>query len=232
MQRIIQINIAGRMQPIEEDAYLILKDYISALERQFTGDDGKEIIEDIEARISELFTIRLQSGSPAIDRADVQKVIDTLGSASDLNDGSQGQTTGSSGGNDPFAKASSSTYSGYNRTNQRQRRTMYQNDRLVRDPYNKVLGGVCSGIAHYFDIDPVIIRLILVVLLLTFGVGVIAYIIAWIVIPEARSRAELYYENPMTFHDISRNMSEELDDLKRRGEQMSRELREFFSKKR
>src|SRR5205809_7956962 len=87
MQRIIQINIAGRVQPIEEDAYLLLKEYINTLERQFKDDEGREIIEDIENRIAELFAIRLQSGSPAIDRADVQKVIDTLGSASDLHDG-------------------------------------------------------------------------------------------------------------------------------------------------
>ncbi len=92
MQRIIQINIAGRVLPIEEDAYILLKEYITSLERQFAGDDGKEIIEDIENRIAELFGIRLQGGSPAIDRADVQKVIDTLGAASDIQDAGAGSS--------------------------------------------------------------------------------------------------------------------------------------------
>jgi len=224
MQRIIQINIAGRMLPIEEDAYQQLKDYISALERHFTGEDGKEIVEDIENRISELFTIRLQSGSPAIDRSDVQKVIDTLGTASDLNEGAAAAAYSSSG----TSYGRSDKYSSY-----RQRSYGSRRNRLLRDPFNKVVAGVCSGVAHYFDIDPVIIRLIVVAISLgTFGTGLLAYLIAWAVIPQARSRAELYNEYPMTFHDISRSMADELQDLKIRGEQMSRDLRDFFSKKR
>ncbi|MCW3122105.1 MAG: hypothetical protein JWQ38_1597 [Flavipsychrobacter sp.] len=224
MQRILQINIAGRILPIEEDAYNILKDYITSLERQFSGDDGKEIIEDIENRIAELFSIRLQGGSPGIDRADVRKVIDTLGAASDLNDGpkasSQGNyrpnfTTGGNAGNQGNSFP-----------------PPYTRERLLRDPYDKVIGGVCSGIGHYFEMDPVIVRLVMVVLFLVFGIGFIAYLIAWAVIPAARSREELYNNgNPMTFHDITRNVSGELQDLKQRGEQMSRELQDFFRKK-
>jgi len=234
MQRILQINVAGRVLPIEEDAYNLLKDYITTLERQFSGDEGKEIIEDIENRIAELFAIRLQSGSPAIDHADVKKVIDTLGTASDLHDGPAAQGPQSQGQN-------RQQYSGYNNSyntgQQRGPGRPYTNtrERLLRDPYDKVLGGVCSGISHYFDVDPVLIRLAMVVLFLTFGIGFIAYIIAWAVIPAARTREELYNMNggqPMTFHDISRNVEDELQDLKRRGEQMSRELKDFFSKKR
>ncbi len=229
MQRILQINIAGRILPIEEDAYNTLKDYITSLERQFSGTDGKEIIEDIENRIAELFAIRLQGGSPAIDRSDVQKVMETLGAASDLHD-------------EPGAPSSSRSYGrAYDNRNSYSgpmpnsgRPYPYSHDRLLRDPYDKVIGGVCSGIGHYFEIDPVIVRLIMVVLFLVFGIGFIAYIIAWIVIPAAKSREELYNMNngnPMTFHDISRNVGHELEDLKQRGEQMSRELRDFFSKK-
>ena len=226
MQRIIQINIAGRVLPIEEDAYTMLKDYINSLERQFRGDDSREIIEDIENRIAELFSIRLQGGSPAIDRFDVQKVIDTLGAASDLKD-----DTSSSSNNSQ--KQGGGYYSG-GRNNYGQPNS-YNRDRLLRDPYDKVIGGVCSGISHYFDIDPVIVRLVMVVLFLTAGIGFLAYLIAWAVIPAARSREELFNMNngnPVTFHDISRNVNDELQDLKRRGEQMSRELKDFFGKKR
>ena len=227
MQRIIQINIAGRILPIEEDAYVILKEYITSLERQFGADDGKEIIEDIENRIAELFGIRLQGGAPAIDRSDVQKVIDTLGAASDLHDGPTNNSNNASQGSRQYT---------YNQYQQRgsARPYPYTHDRLLRDPYDKVIGGVCSGIARYFDVDPVIMRLVMVVLFLVFGVGFIAYIIAWAVIPAAKSREELYNMNngnPITFHDITRNVSDELQDLKKRGEQMSRELRDFFSKK-
>jgi phage shock protein PspC (stress-responsive transcriptional regulator) len=221
MQRIVQINIAGHVLPVEEDAYIVLKEYINSLERQFTGDDGKEIIEDIENRIAELFNIRLQSGAPAINRSDVQKVIDTLGTPGDLLDG--GQPQGS--------KQSSSTNSGWQASNGRP----YTHNRLLRDPYDKVIGGVCSGIAHYFEIDPLLVRLVMVVLFLTVGIGFVAYLIAWAVIPAANNREELYSRNngnPVTFHDITRNVENELHDLKKRGEQMSKDLKDFFSKKR
>ncbi|PQJ09892.1 hypothetical protein CJD36_018395 [Flavipsychrobacter stenotrophus] len=221
MQRIIQINIAGRVIPIEDDAYNMLKDYLSALERQFVGADGKEIIEDIENRIAELFMIRQQSGSAAIDRSDVQMVIAKLGAPTDINDG---HTQSYSSGRQSAGYSGQSTYS-------RQNYYVPRKDRLFRDPYNKMIGGVCSGLAHYFDVDTVIIRLIMAVLFLMFGVGFLAYIIAWAIIPQARSLEELNYGTPMSFHDITQNVGEELEDLKKRGEQMSRELKDFFSKK-
>lgn len=234
MQRILQINIAGRILPIEEDAYNILKDYLTTLERQFSGADGKEIIEDIENRIAELFSIRLQGGSAAIDRSDVQKVMETLGAPNDLGDepGAQNYSRAQYSSRSYNRSNASGYYTGPTPNNGRPYTANHE--RLLRDPYDKVIGGVCSGIGHYFEIDPVIVRLIMVVLFLVFGIGFIAYIIAWIVIPVARSREELYNMNngnPMTFHDITRNVGHELEDLKQRGEQMSRELRDFFSKK-
>ena len=223
MQRIIQINIAGRLIAIEEDAYSMIRDYINALERQFAGADGKEIIEDIESRISELFSIRLQSGSPAIDRFDVQKVIDTLGDPNDIHDGPKSSAATSA--------ALSVTYTGYKKSGSGRQESNGRRQRLFRDPYDKVIGGVCSGLSHYFDIDVVIFRLILLVLLLSAGIGVIPYLVAWAVIPVATSREELEYGSSVTIHDIGRNVTEELHDLKKRGEQMSAELKDFFSKK-
>ena len=230
MQRIIQINIAGHVIPIEDDAYAALKEYIDALGRQFPGADGNEIIEDIEGRVAELFNIRLQAGAPAIDRNDVRKVIDTLGAPADLNDG---PATGSSSG---YSSRQSAGYSGarsytYSAFDHRTAYNQPRRDRLLRDPYDKMIGGVCSGLAHYFDIDPVIIRLVMAVLFLTAGIGLIAYLIAWAIIPAARTPQELEYGTPVTIHDISNNVGAELEDLKRRGEEMSRELRDFFSKK-
>ncbi len=231
MQRIIQINIAGRVLPIEEDAYVLLKNYINALERQFTGTDGKEIIEDIESRISELFSTRLQSGAHAIDGADVQKVIDTLGAPADLHDGS----SSSSSGYGNTSKTGSSSSGGYNagyNTKQSQYNNNPNRDRLLRDPFDKMVGGVCSGLAHYFDVDTVIVRLIMLVLILTAGIGLLVYVIAWCIIPAAKTPADLEYGNPMTFHDISHNVTQELTDLQKRGERMSRELQDFFRSKR
>ncbi len=221
MQRIIQINIAGRILPIEEDAYTLLSDYIKSLKRQFTGEEGKEIIEDIEHRISELFSLKLESGAQAIDRTDVQNVISTLGAASDLS-GDGGSTTDSKSGGYNAGGYSSSNYA-------RPRQA-----KLLRNPYDKVIGGVCSGMANYFDIDPVIIRLIMAVLFFTLGIGLVAYIIAWAIIPAAKSPDDLLYmtdNSATTINDITRNMNEELQDLKRRAEQMSRDLSSVFRAK-
>lgn len=57
--------------------------------------------------------------------------------------------------------------------------------KLTRDTKNKMLGGVCSGIGSYFGVDPTIVRVVWVLLALGAGFGVIAYIICWLIIPEA-----------------------------------------------
>lgn len=222
MQRIIQINIAGRLIPIEEDAYLLLRDYNQSLERHFADEEGKdEIVQDIESRISELFSIRLQAGTPCIDKADVQKVIDTLGNAYTL--GAENAKP-----HNPFLPTV------YEKASYNNNSYNYGSKRLYRNPNDKMLGGVCSGIAAYFDIDPVIIRLIMVVLFLGAGIGLLAYIIAWIVIPLARTPEELANMTggePLTFEGLKRNVSDELKDLKSRSEAMTSELKDFFSKK-
>ncbi len=218
MQRIIQITIAGRLIPIEEDGYLLLHEYITSLERHFISEPGKdEIIQDIESRIAELFTIRLQAGAPCIDREDVNKVVQTLGPA---------YTLGAEAA-EPVNPYLPSPYKEPIKTSSGQRR-------LYRNPNDKVLGGVCSGLANYFDIDPVIVRLIMVVLFLGAGIGLLAYIIAWMVIPLARTPQELAYMtggDPLTFSTVRKNVGVELQDLRKRAEEMSRDLRGFFSNK-
>lgn len=214
MQRIIQINIAGRVIPIEEDAYLLLKDYLGALHRQFAHEPGAaDMIQDFESRIAELFLIRLQSGAPAIDRADVAKVISTMGAASDI-----GSSAGEPIGSSPYLPA---TY-------------VKPRRRLYRDPNDRVIGGVCSGLAHYMDIDPTVVRIVWAALFLFGGIGGLLYIIAWIAIPAARTPqqvAEMADGSPLTMANFQGSMNAEFSDLKRRGEQMSRELKDFFSRK-
>ncbi len=217
MQQVIQINLAGRLIPIEEDACAVLKEYINSLKRQFTGEEGKEIIEDIENRIAELFAIRMSNGAVAIDKADVSKVKETLGAANELEEEGAAEPTG--------PKHTSYNYQTNYQPSQR---------RLLRNPFDKMIGGVCSGMAVYFDIDPVIIRLIMAVLFFSLGIGLFAYLIAWAIIPAAKTYEELYNMhggNPVSFHDISNSFGEDLQDLKKRGERMSNDLKDFFSKK-
>lgn len=220
MQRIIQITIGGRVISIEEKAYAQLNDYITALEKQFAGEAGRdEIILDIESRMAELFAAKLESGSQAIDSTDVQKVIETLGNASELND--------TPPVNDRRSYQQQYSYSG-------QYYTPPVTRRLYRNPNDRMLGGVCSGIANYFDIDPVMVRLVFAILFLTAGLGLLAYILTWIIVPAARTPQEMYYmtgQPPMDFHTMKKNMAYELDELKRKAEEMSRDLKDFFSNK-
>jgi phage shock protein PspC (stress-responsive transcriptional regulator) len=220
MQRIIQITIGGRVIPIEERAYAQLNDYITALEKQFAGETGMdEIILDIESRMAELFAVKLQSGAQAIDSADVQKVIATLGHANELNDNPQPN----------YRRPHQQYNTGYTQPNFEP-----TTRRLYRNTNDKILGGVCSGIANYFDIDPVLVRLIFAILFLTAGIGLLAYILTWIIVPAARTPQEIYQMTgmqPMNFETMKKNMTVELQDLKKKGEEMSRELKDFFSNK-
>lgn len=217
MQRIIQITIGGRVIPIEEQAYAALNDYIRSLERQFANEEGKnDIIQDIENRIAELFAMKLDNGGQAIETDDIKKVIETLGHAEQLDA-------------DVEEEQQRRQYSHTHYTFQEPRRR-----RLYRNPNDKMLGGVCSGLANYFDIDTVIVRLVFAILFLTMGVGVLAYIIAWIIIPVAKTPQEMYYMTgvpPVDFNTIKKNMEYELQDLKKKAEQMSQELKDFFSRK-
>lgn len=230
MQRIIQINIAGRLVPIEEDAYLLLKDYLNALHRQFDGEDSREeIVQDIEYRIAELFSIRLQNGAHAIDGADVTKVIENLGTPSALGGKPYTSIPVNRVTKDKMNTNTSNPYSrGFDNSGDKNSR------RIFRNPNDKLVGGVCSGLGNYFDIDPVIIRLIWAASIILAGFGFVAYIIAWAVIPAAKTPEDFAHMSngaPLTFHDMSRNVAGELEDLKKRGEEMSRELKDFFSKK-
>jgi phage shock protein C len=56
--------------------------------------------------------------------------------------------------------------------------------KFYRSRKNRVIAGICGGLAEYFDVDPIIVRLITLILVLSAGGGLIAYIIAWIVVPE------------------------------------------------
>ncbi len=220
MQRIIQITIGGRVIPIEELAYAALNDYINSLEMQFQGEAGKdEIIIDIENRIAELFATKLEGGAQAIVTEDVRKVVSTLGYANELDEEPQ-----IGGGKKGYSHHQYSVNNPYESNTRR----------LYRNPNDKMLGGVCSGLANYFDIDTVIVRLVFAILFITAGVGLLAYILAWIIIPVARTPQEMYYMSggkPMDFNTVKRNMGNELQDLKKKGEEMSNELKDFFSNK-
>ncbi|SMO55142.1 PspC domain-containing protein [Solitalea koreensis] len=173
MNKTIIINISGIIFHIEEDAYEILKGYISQVKLHFsTSADSFEIITDIENRIAELFTEKLAvENKQVVVLADVQEVMAKMGTISDfeLNESEQ--------------KESTSTYAPSAETEKVKRR-------LFRDADNKIIGGVAAGLANYLAVDPTWVRLIWALFACTWGIGILAYLILWIVLPTAKTIAD------------------------------------------
>jgi len=192
MKQVININFQGRVVPIETTAFEILKKYTDSLNRHFSNEEGKdEIINDIESRIGELFQQRLTKGATCITEDDVNAIINSIGRPEDF---------------EPMddAQGSSSAYASAGQQQQQQQSaagsTIGGHKKLYRNENDKVLGGVCSGLANYFNIDVVIARIIFVVLLFS-GVGFLTYIIMWVAVPSSAvkeiggTRRKLFRDN-------------------------------------
>ena len=189
MKKVININFQGRILPIEEMAYENLKNYIESLSAYFEKEEGKdEIINDIECRVAELCEDRLKKGAVCITEDDINLIIESIGRPADFEaqDGFEAQ---SSSGNSNF---SSSQNEGQNNwDNMRPKR-------LYRDEQNKVLGGVCSGIANYFGLEPLLVRILWIFLI---GVNILGYLILWIAVPSS-SVKEIGGVKKRLFRDI------------------------------
>lgn len=172
MKKIININFQGRVIPIEETAYDILKQYIESLRGYFAHEEGRdEIINDIESRIAELFSDRLKRTTTCITDDDVNSVITSIGRPEDLEEAEGPQPSVNNG------TSAAGTQANYHQSQQ-----TFSGRRLYRAENDKIIGGVASGLASYFGIDPAIMRL-LFVLFLFMGFGILLYIILWIVVP-------------------------------------------------
>ena len=173
MKQVININFQGRVVPIEVTAFDLLKNYTESLNRHFANEQGKEeIINDIESRIGELFQEKITKGATCITDDDVNAIIKNMGRPEEFEamDDTQFQSSASAAKEEQTTSSSNTSSTG--------------NKRLFRDENDKVLGGVCSGLANYFNIDVVIARIIFVVLLFS-GVGFLTYIIMWIAVPSS-----------------------------------------------
>lgn len=176
MKKVININFQGRVIPIEETAYELLKQYIESLRIYFAKEEGRdEIINDIEGRIAELFSERLKNGVTCITDDDVNAVIASMGRPSDLEaqeaEFATASATASSSSNSEKSQQSQSAQTSFG-TSRKQR--------LYRNADDKILGGVCSGLANYLNIDPVIMRIVFVVFI---GVLFWVYLLLWIIVP-------------------------------------------------
>lgn len=197
MKKNISINISGIIFHIEEDGFDRLKEYLDSINKYFsTFEDSSEIIADIESRIAEIFLEKLKEDKQVITNDDVSALMATMGSIQDF------QAIEDDGGMFDEKEEESREEKTEKPKVERKKK------RLYRDKKRKLVGGVASGIAHYFSIDPVWVRLLFIVLLfdvfISFSVSPIAfiiYIVLWIAVPgsdeleEDKSLKKLY-RNP------------------------------------
>ena len=191
MKKVININFQGRVIPIEETSYEILKQYIESLRRYFANEEGmNEIVNDIESRIAELFSEQLKKGAVCITDEHINSIIANMGRPEDF-DAETGETSSASAKESTYqqsasssstsSSASGSTGSG-NTGGGNYGAGSYGRSRgkFVRNEDDKIIGGVCSGLANYFGIDPVIMRILFVVLI---GAIFWVYILLWVIVP-------------------------------------------------
>ena len=202
MKKAIKINISGVIFHIDDDAYEKLKSYLKSVELYFSGKEGgKEIVDDIESRIAELFQIRVtEQKKEVITITDVTEVTAIMGDPSDF-----------------VEEAEDSEEETESATGKTRRTVRRGAKRLYRDPENAVFGGVCGGLGAYFGIDPVILRIIFVVLLIAgYGTWGLVYIILWIALPKAVSIAqklEMRGER-VTISNIEKTVKQEYEEVK------------------
>lgn len=192
MKITVSVNIGGYSFNIDEDAYSELKRYLKNLELHFAGEDSSsEILSDIESRISELFRTKLTTYKQVINIDDVRSVIATLGNPEDFSDHDD------STAREKFARP------GYHR--------------MYRDTEHRVIGGVCAGMGAYWNIDPWIMRVIFIIAAIMGGMGVLIYLILYIVLPEAKTtsqKIEMKGE-PVNIHNITEAVKNEFDAVRK-----------------
>ncbi len=192
MKKVININFQGQVIAIEETAYEILEQYIGSLKTYFSREEGgDEIVNDIECRIAELFGNRLKHGINCITDEDVNAVINSIGKPQEFDSDYEEEVV--SGYQRPSSQSGTGT-SGAPRNEP----PPFDGERqgLYRNNGDRIIGGVCGGLAHYFKTDPVWIRLLFV---LFFGFLFWVYIVLWIVLKPKMLESNVskrLYRNP------------------------------------
>lgn len=178
MKKNISINISGIIFHIEEDGYETLRKYLDSINKYFsTFEDSKEILSDIESRIAEIFLTKLNEGKQIITQEDVSSLMVTMGSVTDFKAAEEESTKESEINSAPSQKQEQSKEGASKSA---------ASKKLFRDGKRKILGGVCAGLGHYFNIDPVWTRVIFALLVLgSYGIFLALYIILWIALPES-----------------------------------------------
>ena len=201
MKKIVNISLSGRGFSMDEDAYAALKNYLGVFKNKITNEvQWKEVMDDVERRISELFTEKLGGGyKDVVNIAMVNEVILQLG----LPDGSEYNfnATGESGSDTDTGAADSQKSNDFWQNRDRAAKKV-----LYRNSDDSRIGGVCSGLALYIGVDTTLLRVIFLVLLILGSSGFWIYLIFWIVVPKAITPLEKcqMYGLPVTAENLNK----------------------------
>ncbi|MBZ4036765.1 PspC domain-containing protein [Flavobacterium sp. 17A] len=194
MNKTVNINLGGMFFHIDEDAYLKLTRYFDAIKRSLNNSSGQdEIIKDIEMRVSELLTEKQKSDKHVVGLKDVDEVIAVMGQPEDY------RIEDEENPNQAFDNYGARKHK-----------------KLYRDKEKGMIGGVATGLGHYFGIDAVWIKIIFLIFVFAgFGTGILAYFVLWIVTPEAVTTSEKLEMTgePVTISNIEKKVREEIDSL-------------------
>jgi phage shock protein PspC (stress-responsive transcriptional regulator) len=188
MKITVSVNLGGYSFNIDEDAYSELKRYL----KNFAAEESaSEILSDIEARMAELFRARLNTYKQVINIGDVNDIITIMGNPQDISD-NEG----------PSPREKFSTPGAH---------------RIYRDPDKRIIGGVCAGMGAYWDIEPWIIRGLFIVITIAGGLGILIYLILYIVLPEAKTTAQKIEMkgDPVNIHNIKDSVKKEFDTVRK-----------------
>jgi phage shock protein PspC (stress-responsive transcriptional regulator) len=193
MNKTISINLGGFFFHIDEDAYSKLTRYLDAVKRSLSPEGREEIIKDIESRIAELFQEKIKNEKQVISSKEVEDMITIMGQPEDYKI------------DDEPIKNDSKAYNTY-----------YTSKKLYKDEDNKIFGGVCAGLGHYFNIDPIWVRILFIISpWITFGTALIIYFILWIVLPKAITTTQKLEMRgmPINITNIEKKVKEGIDDI-------------------
>ncbi|MFA6252588.1 MAG: PspC domain-containing protein [Candidatus Paceibacterota bacterium] len=185
MEKTTTINLGGFAFTIEEAAYRNLKNYLDSVRSKIGSDiDKNEVMTDIEMSIAEKLKEKSGQEKKAITAKDIDELIAVMGHPDDFNEDEKKEET--------------------------EDQSKRIKKKLFRDTDDVILGGVCSGIAVYFDIEPVLIRIVAFLLVLCNGIGIPVYILLWIIIPAAETKAQKLemHGNPLTVSSIEQSFKD------------------------
>lgn len=214
MNKTHNINLGGVPFIIDEEAFYRLDNYLNALGNHFSRSESKdEILGDIEARIAEIFQNGLNS-KKIVEELDVVHAIEIMGTPDDFQDEDYESEPASRGPGNWDIKTGK---------------------KLYRDPEDKVIGGVCSGLAAYFGLaEPIWVRIGFAFVFFTMGFGLILYIIMWAILPEAKTASDrlAMRGEPINVDSISKNIESGFDTISGKIQEISKDLRGKKKRKR